>query len=238
MNKFSYLLLLTFLKINELLAQKSQNFELIIEHYFGNQPLKFDQAYPTESGDTIYINKLQYYLSNFCLKTADGMVWQEPSSYHLLKLEEGKNCLKIDLNPAKTHKQAYTSLSFGLGIDSLRNHAGAQTADLDPINGMFWTWEQGYIFFKCEGYYFLKSASRRGLIYHLGRDVCYREVQVDLPAHTSQITLKVDLKKLFGGLADSAISLKLREGKASTNIMGGEKASKLADNWQQMFLRQ
>jgi hypothetical protein len=76
------------------------------------------------------------------------------------------------------------------------------------------------------------------LIYHLGRDVCYREVQVDLPAHTSQITLKVDLKKLFGGLADSAISLKLREGKASTNIMGGEKASKLADNWQQMFLRQ
>jgi hypothetical protein len=46
------------------------------------------------------------------------------------------------------------------------------------------------------------------------------------------------LKKLFGGLAHSAISLKLSEGKASTNIMGGEKASKLADNCQQMFISQ
>jgi hypothetical protein len=236
MNKFGYLLLFGLLKMNELLAQKNQDFELIIEHYFGNQVLAFDQAYITELGDTIYINKLQYYLSNFQFKTADGKVWQEPFSYHLMKLEEGKNCLKIALKPTKSHN--YTSLSFGLGIDSARNHAGAQTADLDPINGMFWTWEQGYIFFKCEGYYFRQSEQRRGLIYHLGRDACYRKLQFDLPAHTQQITLRLDLKKLFGGLANSAITLKLSEGKTSTNIMGGDKAPKLADNWQQMFSKQ
>jgi hypothetical protein len=39
----------------------------------------------------------------------------------------------------------------------LRNVSGAQMGDLSADSLMFWTWEQGYIFFKLEGYY--KSAN-------------------------------------------------------------------------------
>jgi hypothetical protein len=38
-----------------------------------------------------------------------------------------------------------------VGVDSARNVSGAQTGALDPANGMFWTWNTGYIMAKLEG---------------------------------------------------------------------------------------
>jgi hypothetical protein len=42
----------------------------------------------------------------------------------------------------------YNRLSFVIGVDSARNVSGAQTGALDPANGMFWTWNTGYIMAK------------------------------------------------------------------------------------------
>jgi hypothetical protein len=45
----------------------------------------------------------------------------------------------------------YNRISFTIGVDSARNVSGAQTDALDPANGMFWTWNTGYIMAKLEG---------------------------------------------------------------------------------------
>jgi hypothetical protein len=224
---------LLFLSLQIVWGQKNSGLEIVFEHYFGNQPLRFDQAYITESGDTIYLNKLQYYVSNFQIQNHEGKDWQEKNSYRLLKISDEQNQFKLLLNPSLSG--TYQKIKFSLGIDSLRNHQGAQTGDLDPIEGMFWTWEQGYIFFKCEGYYFHQSGQRRGLVYHLGREECYRELEFAIDSTTKRLHIKVDLKKLFGGFAASPLTLTLLAGKSATNIMGGSKAPQLANNWVKMF---
>ena len=40
---------------------------------------------------------------------------------------------------------------FLLGVDSLTNVSGAFGGDLDPIKGMYWAWNSGYINLKLEG---------------------------------------------------------------------------------------
>ena len=56
--------------------------------------------------------------------------------------------LSIDLGPATATSD---SISFLLGVDSLTNVSGAFGGDLDPIKGMYWTWNSGYINLKLEG---------------------------------------------------------------------------------------
>jgi hypothetical protein len=43
------------------------------------------------------------------------------------------------------------TLEFSIGIDSLTNVSGAMGDALDPVNGMYWAWQSGYINFKIEG---------------------------------------------------------------------------------------
>lgn len=51
-----------------------------------------------------------------------------------------------------------------LGVDSLTNASGVHCCSLDPANGMYWSWQSGYIQFKLEG----KDKSGQALTLHLG----------------------------------------------------------------------
>ena len=42
-------------------------------------------------------------------------------------------------------------ISFVVGVDSLANTGGVQGGDLDPMLGMFWTWNTGYVYARLEG---------------------------------------------------------------------------------------
>ncbi|RYD74793.1 MAG: hypothetical protein EOP55_14645 [Sphingobacteriales bacterium] len=62
----------------------------------------------------------------------------------------------------------YTKIEYTIGVDYARNFAGAQTGALDPINGMFWTWNSGYIFVKLEGSSPKSTATSNMLTFHIG----------------------------------------------------------------------
>jgi hypothetical protein len=96
----------------------------------------------------------------------------------------------------------YTSLEFNLGVDSLHNHSGDQAGDLDPMYGMIWTWNTGYIFFKHEGYFTSStSGTEQPLIYHYGTDRALTPISIPLELHAdrnaSVINLQFDLNKLY-----------------------------------------
>ena len=58
--------------------------------------------------------------------------------------------------------------AFMLGVDSATSVAGVMAGDLDPMHGMYWTWQSGYIFMKLEGRC-TRSAERGGRFYwHVG----------------------------------------------------------------------
>lgn len=167
---------------------------------YGNSDLKINEFYITESQDTFRTTMLKFYISNIVLVKKDGTEYKEPESYHLFSLD----------NPEKKNVQIkgvpngeYTQIRFALGIDSIRNHSGAQVGDLDPANGMFWTWSDGYLFLRYEGV--IKKTPAKGLIVHIGEDRYYTPYEIVFPNSIKvenspseiQIPLKFDLYNLF-----------------------------------------
>jgi hypothetical protein len=227
-------------------SQEKKYFSLILEfnHQFGEESFQIGQGYQTLLKDSVKFTKLMYYLSNIQLHTSTTQSWKERESYRLIQIDTDKSSnisIRIDSIPA----QSYRKLSFGIGIDSIRNHGGSQKGDLDPLKGMFWTWEQGYVFFKAEGYFYPKSGDKGAFVIHLGRNPAYKEVSFGVSPtlfetdKTPILQYEVNMQQLFGGIPNSAIHLKMPPNKKSISIMGGEKAIKFAQNMLQMFhLRQ
>ena len=123
--------------------------------------------YVNAAGDTFSISKLRYYISNIKLKQADGSYYYEPHSYHLVDASDTINTCGFTLK--NVPMQSYTEMEFIIGVDSAQNCGGAQTGDLDPLKDMFWSWGQGYIFYKFEGYTSsLPSSGNHNLIFHIG----------------------------------------------------------------------
>jgi len=135
---------------------------------YGDKDLKINEFYSTESKDTFRTTQLKFYISNIRLTQKNGTEYIEPESYHLFSLEnpDKKSIIIKGVPPGE-----YEKISFALGIDSIRNHSGDQVGDLDPANGMFWTWSDGYLFLRYEGV--LKKTPPKGLIVHIGEDAYY-----------------------------------------------------------------
>jgi len=121
----------------------------------GNDDLELLKEYVNGAGESFQISKLNYYISNISLTTTDGKVFIVPqdSSYFLIMEEEGES-QHVHLRNVPSGN--YNQISFTIGVDSLRStmDISKRQGVLDPAqghDGMYWTWNSGYIFFKMEG---------------------------------------------------------------------------------------
>jgi hypothetical protein len=207
------------------------NFKNIVD----DKPLKLNDSvntYRNANGDDFYITTFKYYISNIVLTKTNGDEVSMPESYFLINAADSAS-LTQELTGVPPGK--YKGIRFTIGVDSLRNFAGAQTGCLDPANGMFWTWKSGYIFVKMEGVS-SKSASRKNrLVYHIGGaiapDNTIRSFTQDLPS-------KLKLKSGTAAQIDIAVNAAfLFKGKTTVNFsdlsftMGGPKSVIIADNY-------
>ena len=118
------------------------------ENVVGTASLQFDTNYVNQNGDTFKVSKFNYYISNIVITNNDNSTFIEPNSYHLV---EHSNPASSQIMLSNVPAGSYKTISFMLGVDSTHNVSGAQTGDLEPGKGMFWTWSTGYIMFKLEG---------------------------------------------------------------------------------------
>jgi len=118
-----------------------------IAHVFGNQAIAFDTTQYQTITDTIKISELNYYVTNVTL-TTEANTKVNLKNYDLVSYNPNQptNIIVSGIPAGK-----YKSVTFLVGVDSVRNSSGLQTGALDPANGMFWTWNTGYIFFKVRG---------------------------------------------------------------------------------------
>lgn len=102
------------------------------------------------TGDTlpggIVLQTARFYLSDFIFYRQGQEVLRENNSYHLVDLEFPES------GEWAIHTSGFDEISFLLGTDSLTNVSGAYGGDLDPVKGMYWTWNSGYINVKLEGF--------------------------------------------------------------------------------------
>lgn len=206
-------------------------FRIEFENVVNNSPLVLNtQTYTNANGDNFNVSVFKYYVSNIILSKTDGSAYKIPESYILVdasKPESLINSLK-DV-PAGD----YTKITFTIGVDKERNTSGAQTGALDPANGMFWTWNSGYIFVKMEGTSPQSTAANHALTFHIGGIVdpnnTIRTFNADInPTNplriredkNPQLHFKVNVASLFTGAQNiSFADLSFTMGGANSTIV-------------------
>lgn len=127
------------------------------------KPVALNDSFYLEGNERIVLQTLRFYLSGIQLLQNDSVVWKEGGSYHLYDLEEAKGMVlpvPVSVN--------YNRIRFYTGIDSVTNVSGAMGGDLDPVKGMYWTWQSGYINFKAEGRSSASTHPKKEFQLHLG----------------------------------------------------------------------
>lgn len=231
------------------LAPLSIEFDNIV----GGQNLYLNTgSYTNAANETFSVSLLQYFISNIKVKKADGTEYTVPqdSSYFLIK--EGDASASEAL--VNVPEGDYTSLTFTIGVDSLRStmDVSRRTGVLDPSggmdDGMYWTWNSGYIFFKMEG---LSSAApldpsgQNKFRFHIGGFGGYsaptvnniRTVTLNLEergialvrkGRNSNIHLLVDIGKVMDGSNQVSIA-------QNPTVMFSEFSLLISQNYSQMF---
>lgn len=211
-----------------------------ISHVVAAEPLQLREGrYRNAAGETYSVARLRYYLSGFRVQDADGR-WSEaptrtdsPDGYYLIDeaAPESKR-FRLPALPAGR----YTAIGFTLGVDAARNHAGAQTGPLDPVRGMFWTWNTGYIFLKFEGWSPASPAPAQAYEYHLGGDALARRIVLPLGAKPLRLEaalqptvhLVADVAALFAGAPPLSIA-------ATPDVMDASNGTPIVDAAAAMF---
>ena len=141
---------------NSLMAQKS----FTLEATLGNAPLQCGQWKVDANSDSLQVNRCAVYLSGLQF-FANGK-----------PLSAAEKPILINFcNGAFTRNQVpenADSVAFLVGIDSLIQSAGAMGGDLDPVHGMYWTWQSGYIHVKVEARTSQLEGESHSIVCHLG----------------------------------------------------------------------
>lgn len=199
-------------------------------------PLTTTDQYLNGSGEFYTVKTFKFYVSNIQLTSTDNRNSAEKESYHLVDLSSPES-REISASLAGG---TYKRIQFMIGVDSVRNVSGAQTGALDPMLGMFWTWNTGYIFAKLEGTAPVSTEPGQAFTYHIGGfktgSNAIRTVLLDFPANklvtigtTNMVIIDVDLAKWF----DSVHTLSIKN--APSVMTPGGVSLKIADNYATMF---
>jgi len=206
---------------------------VFFKNMVGNKEMVlFDEMYVNNFGEPFFISKFRYYISHMSFVDVTGRETILPDKYYLVN--EADSLSKIIQLPAAA---AIKSISFFVGIDSARNISGVQTGSLDPMNGMFWTWNSGYVFAKLEGQSDSSHAPAHGLTWDVGgfrqRENALRKITLVLNSDYENtihaITIQADVLKWF----DAVHPLKIAQ--SPTCHQPGRLAMQIADNYSNMF---
>ncbi|RZL06821.1 MAG: hypothetical protein EOO62_18150 [Hymenobacter sp.] len=208
--------------------------DIEFEHSVGAMPLVLNsKTYATPAGDQFTVSTFKYYISNLKLTKTDGTQYAPAESYYLV---DAATSTSQHLSIKGVPTGDYTGMTFTIGVDSVRNVSGAQTGALDPTNGMFWSWNSGYVYTKLEG---TSPQAANGLMFHIGGfkspNNTIRTVSPAFPSgvnllvrtdHTPEIHYNVDVLRMFTGPTT------VRFGTLS-NTMGGANSVLVANNYAQ-----
>lgn len=185
------------------------NFTVELKPTIGTQPLSFSNTIYNDGGNKeFFFSKFKFYISHFKLVRADNTE---------VEIEDAAFFDWADNNwksfSANVDGGTYKGVKFNLGLDPQQNAGSPENYPADealgPKDDMFWEWLK-HRFVVLEGTADTLGNNFGGgvvgLVYHTGRDTCYREVVLSGTEFTvnsgakKSIQLQVDLLKIFNSL--------------------------------------
>ncbi len=159
---------------------------------------------------------LRFYLSEIRIFTSKGK--SEIKKIHLFDLEDSSSYELL------TARDGISSIAFLLGTDSVTNVSGILEGPLDPLLGMYWTWNSGYINFKLEGKSNRSVLPDKSFEYHIGGYLppfaTSRWMQFDIPSSKEEIRIELHLDEWLNNINIE---------KSASVLIPGEQASQFAD---------
>jgi len=143
----------------------SQEIKLAFEPLFDDQIIKIGKTYYSPTlDDSVQFETLRFYISDVAFFNDEQKIGELTQRYLLIDTEHPATFSA--LFPDKNH--TFNNIRFNIGIDSLTHLQGVMGDDLDPIHGMYWTWQSGYINFKLEGITSSCPARNHLFQFHIG----------------------------------------------------------------------
>jgi hypothetical protein len=225
-------------EINETVIQPVYNLNIHFKPVVGATDLEFGKTYKNGADEAFSVRAFKFYISAIELMNSSSSKTFSLDEYFLVDFSKMTSAtLQLKSEPF-----IYNRIGFIIGVDSLHNVSGAQSGALDPANGMFWTWNSGYIMAKLEGTSTASNQPNAIFEYHIGgfkgADNVVQKVYLDCPAGRqintsnggfSDVTISADINKWFGDL--NAIKI------ATMPVVTtpGTEAKKIAENYARMF---
>ena len=138
--------------------------QLSIIPTWNKKALKIQHVYLTQNNDSISFSTLKIYFSDFRFK--------DKISGRITSID---TLIFYDLSDSSTHSffndlnlSNYESVAFTLGLDSSKNVSGELENAYDPLLGMYWAWNTGYINLKIMGESSAVPTNSHEFEFHLG----------------------------------------------------------------------
>ena len=206
---------------------KSDSLALNFSLEYNKLPFEVNKKYVSSKNDTLTVETFRCYITPIQIQYVDQSVFTEKNSYHLLDFDN-PDSFKFYLT--KKNDKIISKVTFNIGIDSLTSTSGAMAGDLDPIKGMYWAWQSGYINMKIEGKSSSCKTRKNEFQFHIGGYLsphyAMRKVALTYDKKATQINIGIDLYNFFANL---------NLAKTNSVMIPGTLAMELADYSKSLF---
>ncbi len=199
-------------------AQESVTFRW--EASLKGQPLNLNEKIAqNDNGDSIQITSLRFYISSIKLMKEQHSVQQLKTESHLIDWEVTAS---RSLTMPCGRDSIFDSVRFQLGVDSSLQAQGIGSGDLDPVLGMYWTWQSGYINFKLEGEYLPLQEKPVKIALHLGGFMApyatSRLIQIPMLGQENDVTINIELDGLLAQALRNHTNQVMSPGEAAVQL--------------------
>lgn len=160
---------------------------------WNEKTFKLSDTLPLKNAQRIHFETYRFYLSDLAFYNDSTLIFSDTEKAHLLDLAFDST---LQISFPNLPKNSYNFVSFRFGIDSLTNVSGAMHGDLDPMYGMYWSWQSGYINCKLEGQ--IIGEKTTAFQYHLGGYLppFDASAKIQIPASSDE-SLSLELSSIF-----------------------------------------
>ena len=191
-----FLFFLSLLLKGALCYAQTNTVSIKLNTVYGALPIELGKKYPYKN-DSVEITTLKFYISGIQFYQDDNLTDETEKKHHLVDIE---NPPSLFIYHPENKNKKFNRIHFRIGVDSITNVSGAMGGDLDPINGMYWTWQSGYINFKLEGSSKLCPSRKNQFTFHIGGYQYPNNSiqQVDLQINSKkEIVIDIDVLQLL-----------------------------------------
>lgn len=189
-----YYFLFLFIGIKVLCFAQDRSYKLRFNLYYAKNEIVKGEKIFLENDNWITFSKLKFFAGNPTCFENGKVISDFRNQYYLVDFADSAG-LEVGLDlPSSTD-----SLCISIGTDSITNVSGIYEGALDPLNGMYWAWNSGYINYKIEGSSSYVLNEDRKFEFHVGGYISPNATvrQICITLYSEDIILNIDLSKVM-----------------------------------------